>query len=319
MSQERNQTPMPGGAPSGDVWKQALRRAFASKPFLVAVALMALTAFGMGAATQFMQLKFRKVPVPLEKDLESVPAEMGHWKQIGEDEPLDVDIQQTLGTRVYIFRDYVDTRLVGEKTIQEKLLKPGMLTQERKRQLQIIEQSMPKAVVHLAVTYYTGMVDTVAHVPERCYIADGYASTDSATSIWKMGETEDAAGKKKDVTIEVKYLAFEDATGFSSRINKNVAYFFQVNGAMESSPVAVRARLQNLFNANVYYAKVELMVTNLKGGKKNAETLTEAEKVMEDFMRVALPHIQKCLPGGASIVEVPSATTRPTTMPAAGV
>jgi hypothetical protein len=194
--------------------------------------------------------------------------------------------------------------------------KPNM---ERKRLLQVIEQSMPKAVVHFAVTYYTGMVDTVAHVPERCYIADGYASTDSATSIWKVGETVDAAGRKQDATLEVKYLAFEDATGFSSRINKNVAYFFQVNGAMESSPVAVRARLQNLFNANVYYAKVELMVTNLKGIKKDARTPTDAEKVMQDFMREALPEIKKCLPGGATGVAAPSATTLPTTKPAAGV
>ena len=75
------------------------------------------------------------------------------------------------------------------------------------------------------MTYYTGMVDTVAHVPDRCYIADGYARRTTETRTWKMGD--DAVG--------VRFINFEDATGFSSRVSKNVAYFFQVNGEMEAA------------------------------------------------------------------------------------
>ena len=37
-----------------------------------------------------------------------------------------------------------------------------------------IRPKNPKAVVNLGLTYYTGLVDTVAHIPDRCYIADGY-------------------------------------------------------------------------------------------------------------------------------------------------
>ena len=37
-----------------------------------------------------------------------------------------------------------------------------------------IHRRFPQAVVRLSATYYTGMVDTVSHVPDRCVTADGF-------------------------------------------------------------------------------------------------------------------------------------------------
>lgn len=286
---------------NGGIWGPAFRRAFSSKPFLVAFCLLAITALGMGAATQFMELKFRKRPVPLARDLLTVDRHLGNWMQISDDEPLEADIEQTLGTKQYIYRDYVDTRLVGPQKIEEMLSKPQA---DRRRMVQEIEARVPRAVIHLGVTYYTGMVDTVAHVPDRCYIADGYAPTDYETLTWKIGKEILPNGKEKDVTVDVRLICFEDATGFTSRIPKNVAYFFQVNGEMESNPAQVRFRLQNLFNADVYYAKIELMMTFTKDRK-------EVAKVMSDFLTGAMPEIKKCLPGGQGDVKAPLPTTNP--------
>jgi hypothetical protein len=164
--------------------------------------------------------------------------------------------------------------------IEEMLSKPSM---ERRRMLAVKEAQKPKAVLHLGVTYYTGMVDTVAHVPDRCYIADGYQPTEYEERKWKVSDTEE---------VSVRFINFEDATGFSSRVSKNVAYLFQVNGAMESNPANVRFRLQNLFLSDVYYAKIEMMTM-----LKNHE---DAAKVMADFLQQALPDIRKCLPASST-------------------
>lgn len=265
------------------VWAKAFRRAFANKPFLIATTLLLIAACGMGAATQF--LSFRKRPVALRHDLLEVPRTMGHWQQISDDEPLDADIEHTLGTKTYIFRDYVDTRIVGPLKIEEMFAQPNGV---RRQMLANIEHSMPKAVLHLGVTYYTGMVDTVAHVPDRCYIADGYAPKAYEDREWKVSDKE---------KVSVRFINFEDATGFTSRVSKNVAYFFQVNGHMESNPIAVRYRLQNLFLSDVYYSKIEMMTM-----LKNRE---DAAKVMADFLQQSLPEIRKCLPA-ADAEKVPA-------------
>lgn len=267
-------SPLPG------VWRQAFRRAFASRPFVVALTIMVVAAFGMGAAQSFLKLRFRKTPVELQQPLETVPQQLGHWVQISTDERLDGEIEHTLGTLKYIFRDYADTRIVGPSEIKEILDAPS--TVERRRLTAITEGRKPRGFVHAAVTYYTGMVDTVAHVPDRCYVADGYTPQDPETRTWKLGGGE---------TVDVRFISFEDATGFSSRVNKNVAYFFQVNGEMESSPTAVRIRLQDLTKADVYYAKIEVMSLLRSRG--------DAEKVMSDFIAQALPEVRKCLPARA--------------------
>ncbi len=41
-----------------------------------------------------------------------------------------------------------------------------------------------QAVINIGVTYYTGMVDTVARIPERCYIADGFEPTSYKVVTW---------------------------------------------------------------------------------------------------------------------------------------
>jgi hypothetical protein len=256
-----------------------LRAAFSHKPFVVAVIIMATAAFGIGAATGLLKLSFRKQPVALTKALEEIPSKCGPWVQISTDARLESDMEHTLGTEKYVFRYYVDSRIVDKDKIAEILAKPEA---EKQQALGEIGRMTPRAVVNFAVTYYTGMVDTVAHVPDRCYIADGYTPSAYEDKKWKL-----AGGRE----LEVRFITFEDATGFglSNRVTKNVAYFFQVNGKMESSPLAVRAMLQDLTKADVYYAKVELMMTRM--GSRD-----ESGRVMADFLSYVLPEVQRCLP-----------------------
>ena len=254
-----------------------LQRAFSNRAFLVAVIVMAVVGVGMTFMTTFMKVYFKKEPVPLRAELVSIPDQIGSWTKVSVDEPLPKDIEDALAAKEYVFRDYADVRVVGKEKLDE-LMK--LSTEARKREVAQLMQRYPRGILRVAVTYYTGLVDTVAHIPDRCYIADGYEPTDYKVESWKLWN---------DRAVEVRYINFEDTTGlFASKQPKNVAYFFQVNGVLESDPLAVRRRLQNLFNRQGYYAKVELMSLS-----RDRE---ESASTMRDFLAGAMPEIQKRLP-----------------------
>lgn len=274
MSQGQTIDPGMGRPPSAT--RTPLQRAFSNRAFLVAVIVMAVVGVGMQFMTNFMQVYFKKEPVPLRAELVSIPDTMGSWTKVSLDEPLPHDVEDALAAKEYVFRDYVDVRVVGQEKL-DALMK--MTTEQRRREMAQIERLYPRGVIHFAVTYYTGLVDTVAHIPDRCYIADGYEPTEYKVQSWKLAS---------DRSVEVRYINFEDTTGFASKQPKNVAYFFQVNGMMDSDPLAVRRRLQNLFNRQGYYAKVEVM-SLLRDREESAST-------MRDFLSVAMPEVQKRLP-----------------------
>ena len=142
-------------------------------------------------------------------------------------------------------------------------------------------RTIDSAIISFAVTYYTGKADTVAHIPERCYTADGYEPTETETEMWDLKSerwTKHNPG--------VRYISFEDQAG-TARVRKNVAYFFHVNGEYQSDPKWVRIALQNLFQKHGYYSKVKVMA---QGDREKAAV------AMKDFLTKALPEVEKCLP-----------------------
>ena len=136
----------------------------------------------------------------------------------------------------------------------------------------------PDAVINMAVTYYTGMVDTVAHIPDRCYIADGFQPTDYDFPTWDLGNGRD---------LQVRFINFQDQNGLA-RVDRSVAYFFHVNGRYESNPLGVRRSLQNLLEKYGYYSKVELMTLD-PDHERSAHT-------MSGFLSSALPEVEKSYP-----------------------
>src|SRR5207244_13120581 len=107
-----NPPPAPGTAPAPPAvspWKSA----FSSKSFLAAVAVLALAAVGLNAATEALQVYFKKQPVPLRARLDDpqsgVPEQLGPWVMVGEQNALAPDVQHSLGTKEFVFRTYVDT------------------------------------------------------------------------------------------------------------------------------------------------------------------------------------------------------------------
>jgi hypothetical protein len=251
------------------------RRASSNTPFIISCLVIALAAITLTTATAALKLHFRKQSVAIARQLSQIPSELGPWKQVTKDEPLEADMEQTLGTRQYIFRWYVDTRKVPQSVLDQF---PDASSMRQQGMVKMLSDQDPGCAVQLAVTYYTGLVDTVAHIPDRCYIADGFQPSAYDEANWNTGPGR---------TTQARFIHFEDQTGRGVD-SVNVAYFFRVNDIYTDDSLQVRWKLQDLRQKYGFYAKVELR-TDMKDHAKSAS-------VMTDFLTYAMPEIEKSWP-----------------------
>ena len=142
-------------------------------------------------------------------------------------------------------------------------------------------------LISLSVTYYTGMVDTVAHVPDRCVTADGYEPSSYETPSWPIASDLPAHFKTNGDNIKLRYINFEDQTG-RGNVTRNISYFFHVNGEFACSPLDVRSKLAELFERKAYYCKIETMTT--------MEHSNQSAAVQTDFLTGVLPEVLRCMP-----------------------
>jgi len=285
----------PPAPPSAASVGGAVARAFRQPAFVVVVVILVVAALGLNAAVSFMQLHFKKERVELAKPLGVIPDRFGTWVQVSQDKVLDKELQDVLGTDQYIFRQYLDEKVFGSG-IADKYKEKS--EDDRGKLLIKDRNEHPNGVVSISVTYYTGMVDTVAHVPDRCVTADGYEPKTYETPRWAIARDLPASAKKNGDEIEVRYINFEDQTG-ANNIPRSIAYFFQANGEYVSSPLGVRQKLADLWEKKGYYAKIECMTT-IADEKKSAA-------VMSDFLTGALPEVHKCLPDWERVHSAPGA------------
>src|SRR2546423_11416593 len=164
-----NQTPQSDAkaqADGGDM-SRAVMTVLKQPTFLIVAVVLLAAAVGLNAAVNVLKLHFKKEPVALARPLAAIPDRFGTWVQVSQDQPLDKEMQDVLGTDKYIFRDYVDERVVGPGVQQtyRRLQEAGGAApdekdrEKRDRELRMfvpnIPAKTPKAVVYLSVTYYT--------------------------------------------------------------------------------------------------------------------------------------------------------------------
>jgi len=137
----------------------------------------------------------------------------------------------------------------------------------------------------LDVTYYTGSLDKVPHVPERCLRAAGMQITRTGSVAFASPGT--AAPWQDEVTC--RYVEFEDPR--RSWKNINVQYYvFSLNGRPQSDWMKVRATMSSVFGKYAYFAKIQFG----PGGEIGSPG--EARKAAEEFVRYMLPEVLKTLP-----------------------
>jgi hypothetical protein len=287
-------------------WSDAIKSSLKRPGFLVVSLVLLLGAVGINAATSAMKLHFRKEALPLrsKEGLAAFPLQVGNWVCMPETHTVDADLQHELHTDQYVFRTYVDTSPQADgKPIATREQVLDLAKKTRDEQFQELQKYRAKneaAVINLAVTYYTGKVDTVPHVPDRCYVADGFQPSVYEKKDWVLGEYE----KGRNRAVPVRFIDFQDLTNRGSQ-NRCVTYFFHANGKYMDDPNQVRIALQNLFAKYGYFAKIEVMtlLPNRPGAMANDPLKDKDRKsaagAMQRFLTAALPEVEKLLPDKA--------------------
>jgi hypothetical protein len=258
------------------------------RPSFLVVALVLLTAtVALHATVHARDIYFKKLPVPLAKDLRlAVPGEMGPWRQANVDERFTAELEEALGTEDYIQRIYVDTRKLSPEQLARLDDEEG-----RKQVVGQLAARDPSAVVWLHLAYYTGSVDTVPHIPDRCMVAGGLRPTGDGTVVWPALPEKDGRDEA-EVTLRKVTFSPEKSSGLTAsgqKDRRHVAYFFQVNGKYAHDPLTgVRQELGRFSEKYGYFCKIELMNVT--------PDPIEAAAAMEDFLIHGMPGIEAALP-----------------------
>ncbi|MBY0313095.1 MAG: EpsI family protein [Phycisphaerales bacterium] len=246
--------------------------------FVLSVGLLIVSAGGLSAAVSALKLHTRKEAIEVDRKTASVSTETPSWKQIGKDQIMPVEVLEELGTRNYLSRHYVETNPKNK---------------ERPLALEL----------HLA--YYTGMVDTVPHVPERCMVGGGmelkagpmFVPVPIDQSGWNVDDaaTSDlrrALGDEQIVIRNVRLGPNSAAPGNRVRLPRGIeeltlrvseyrdprskqrmfaGYFFIANGGLTPNAEGVRLLAFDLKSYYAYYMKVQVSSTQVQSAEELAQ------------------------------------------------
>jgi len=254
--------------------------------FVVIIGLLSSAAVGFQLGVQQLNIYLHKEAVYPRRDLAVIPTIAGKWRSIGEDMRMDKAGVEALGTEIYLNRTYND-------------------------QL----SSTPAVQLHIA--YYTGQIDAVPHVPDRCLVAGGYVPLtaepinvpfDIGASSWKADPEYALDGipypfvtmknrvTGKDEIIHMPLGEFEIRTTQFSHPQLGddhvfAGYFFVANGKTTAYPERIRLLAFDPSSKYAYYCKIQFTIR----GRQNF-TIDDFRKIISELSSELMPDIMACLP-----------------------
>lgn len=262
--------------------------------------LLVVAILGQTSAINATGVALNKLPLPLRHGIAlSFPDQAGDWELLHLDPKLPKDIENELGTDEYFNRYYVNNAagvMAGSIEVRTMDDEPG----GRLIGWEGFKDVGEMARVHIA--YYTGMLDTVPHVPDKCWLAAGSEQTYRQVHSLKLHRDDyrpdpdhpgmvltESTGFGETVRLPADHI---EAVIFSGRdINGNTTtalYFFIANGNMVASNHQVRFSF-NMKDRYSYYCKVEVSFPGITDP-------LEVERHAADLLSDLLPEVMACLP-----------------------
>jgi hypothetical protein len=258
------------------------------KAYAAALAILIAGAVGFRMLVAQLNIHLMKEPVELRRPLDTIPTRLGRWERVGLDSVFSDTLIEELGTRRYLDRSYA------------------------------IDGDPKKGIVHVHVAYYTGTIDAVPHIPERCWAVGGLELTRNSEGVevaidrseWrKQGGRDDArymvASVKDAVTAEIDEITmprgdiamttieFQDPK--RPEVRQVGGYFFLANGATARTSYDVRSLAFNLTDRYAYYCKIQLTKSGTVKGAD--ESLLEPFKAdATELLSELIPPLMRCLP-----------------------
>lgn len=254
--------------------------------YWTALAMLVAGGLGFYGLVESFNVYMRKEPVPLRRPLDSIPTRLGRWERIGTDQIYSDILLEELGTKSYLDRTYA------------------------------IEGRPERGAMHVHVAYYTGTIDAVPHIPERCWAVGGLTLTRNSqavavpidTSAWKPSAsapgyrtasmTDPVTADIEEVTMplgDVVVTTIEFQHPKKPETRQVGGYFFIANGRSESSSYGVRRAAFNLTERYAYYCKIQLT----KAGQvdsPDASLLGPFTEEATDLLSQLVPQVMRCLP-----------------------
>ncbi len=257
--------------------------------YVVACATLLCGAFGFRSAVVGLNAYLHKEPAPLREPLTTIPATLGPWRAMSADEVLSDAVVEELGTKSYLSRLYA------------------------------IDGDMEKGWLQLHIAFYTGLVDTVPHIPERCFTAGGLIQIAAPARValpvdrssWREGAgpvnrasgqnyplafvTDPVTRRREEVVLPVgdtALTAIEFQKGEDPNLRIIGGYFFVANGRLTPSAYAVRELSFSLSERYAYFCKVQF-TAQFRGNPEAMETFRTR---VADLVGYLLPHLMRRLP-----------------------
>lgn len=253
--------------------------------FITAVAVLILSAVGLSQVIRIggLHLTKEKITAPENRQFHSLPSEYPSWKQLGADEKMSAEALEELGTENTISRVY---------------------------EQQNVPEGKEPLHLELHIAYYTGMIDTVPHVPERCMVGSGWTKEGQTklvdVPLDKSLLTKEAEldAKKHGVTSVFMSIAREvnkrvrlpkgienlqmSVTPFvhSSKRVRYAGYFFIANGGVVASANQVRLLAFKLDEKYAFYCKIQVSSIDVTSAEElGRATASLLDEMMGDIMR----------------------------------
>lgn len=259
--------------------------------YVTSLVVLAVSAIALGAGIKAAGVYLQKLPIyPAgDRKTDKIPGETPSWKSEGPDHREPAEVEEVLGTKNYVTRNYF-------KKVDPKDPSKGL-------------DHSTHLAVHIA--YYTGQIDTVPHVPDRCMVGAGMDQVSGGIMVplnlsrqgWIEDTTVPAALKGKIFTArtielgnrirlplglenaKLRVSEFTDSKG----VHHFAGFFFIANGTVVSTPEEVRALSFDLMADYAYYCKVQFNSAQVKSPEQLGE-------LASSFLSEMMPEITRCVP-----------------------
>jgi hypothetical protein len=255
---------------------------------VLACITLAVSGVGFRAAVRYLNVYLDKKPVPLRSKFSNIPKTLGRWQVVGDaaDARLAKEAVEELGTPDYLNRQYA------------------------------IDGDWRNGTIDLHLAYYTGLIDAVPHVPDRCFVAAGHHQKTLPENIplridrskWKTAESgsyytysfeDEFTGKQVTVrmpngTFELRTTEFEHKDRPEVRII--AGYFFIANNHVTPTPEGVKRLAFVKTEEYAYYCKVQFSA----GGGRDLDIDRFVDQ-SSDLLEALLPELMRCLPDWSKV------------------
>ncbi|HYE60360.1 MAG TPA: hypothetical protein VD997_00055 [Phycisphaerales bacterium] len=256
-------------------------RRFFTVPFVVALGLLTIAAIAMPLAIDHFKISIKKLPIHPEggRLLTSVPFETSSWVCTTGDHRETAEVEATLGTKNYITRVYL-----------EKFPAQG---------------KKPRSI-SLHAAYYTGMIDTVPHVADRCFVAGGMQlGTLTQDLPLPLDRTRFMPDRDVPEQLKGRITKVRSSDGVYVRMPRDpdtikihtmkfidhgkdlyAGYFFVANGGCVARAEDVRLLAFNLSATYAFYMKVQVTTPDVTSQEELAALSAQLlDELFGDLMR----------------------------------